>query len=321
MIFRLSSLSWILAVLFLLVAVVPAQRGEAGELTAEQIQAMRGQRQNAVKTKQKGDIIKEGADDAAAGEKWALMTPEERLAANVRRGSKSHCRFVAVCRPPKLLPGESGTLMITAILQGQAVLSSPLQMTMTPRVNLGSASLGALVAHPALPGTIAKAYLGRPVYENTAVFEVPVTMGNEVRLGEKTSVAVDLQFDVYNGDSGRAVGRFIELVRVDVEVAPHLDPQIVGRKTKSQDEPKSVSIAPPKPTNSETTNTIKPDSNAMSGTAVVIPAGGPELVEVDEPATPGDLPPTGGDGGGVPFMLIIGGGVFLLAVLLRMRKS
>jgi predicted RecA/RadA family phage recombinase len=320
MIFCLSSLSRILAVLFLLVAVVPAQLGEAGELTAEQIQAMRGQRQNAAKAKQKGDFKEEAADDAAAGARWAAMTPGERLAANVRRGSKSHCRFVAVCRPPKLLPGESGTLMITAILQGQAVLSSPLQMTMTPRVNLGSVSLGDLVAHPALPGTMAKAYLGRPVYENTAVFEVPVTMGNDVRLGEKTSVSVDLQFDVYHGESGLPVGRFIERVTTNVDVAPHIDPQIVGRKTKSQDEPEAVSIAPPKPTNSETTT--KPDSNAMGGTAVVIPAGGSELVEVDEPATSGDLPPTGGDGGGVSFMMIIGGGVFLLAMLvLLMRKN
>jgi hypothetical protein len=324
MIIRLSSLSRILAVLFLIVAVMPAQRSESGELTAEQIQAMRGARQNAAKANKQKALGKEegeGGADAESSGKWATMTPEERLAANTRRGSKAHCRFVAVCRPPKLLPGQSGTLIISAILQGKSVLPSPLQMTMTPRVKLGSVSIGNLVAHPALPGTIAKAYLGRPVYENTAVFEVPVTMGKDVKIGEKTSVTVDLQFDVYDGDSGRALGRYIERVTTDVDVAPHVDPPIAGRQAKQEDEPEPVAVAPTETTDSEAA--ANPDSKAMSGTAaVVVPTVAPEPVDVDESATSGELPPTDGDSLSISIMLTVVGGALLLGIIaLRMRKK
>jgi len=61
MIIRFRNLSRILAVLFLTVAIVPAQRGEGGELTAEQIEAMRGARQNAaLKAQQKALGKKDG---------------------------------------------------------------------------------------------------------------------------------------------------------------------------------------------------------------------------------------------------------------------
>jgi hypothetical protein len=322
MIISLSSLSRILAVLTLLAAVVPAQRGESGELTAEQIEAMRGARQSAGKAKQKalGKEDGEGGADDSQSARWAAMTPEERLAANTRRGSKAHCRFVAVCRPPKLLPGQSGTLVISAILQGQSVLPSPLQMTMTPRVKLGSVSLGDLVARPALPGTIAKAYLGRAVYENTAVLEVPVTMGKDVTLGGKTSVAVDLQFDVYDGDSGRALGRYIERVTTDVDVAPHVDPQIAGRQAQQEDEPEPVAIAPTGTTDSEVA--AAPGSEAMSGTAAVVATVAEEPVDVDESAVSGELPPTDGDSLTISTMLtLIGGALLLVIIALRMRKN
>lgn len=318
MIFRLPSLSRTLAVLFLLVAVVPAQRGEGGELTAEQIQAMRGARQKAGKTKELDQA--DGNNDA----NWVSMTPEARLAANTRRGSKAHCRFEATCRPPKLLPGQSGVMMITAILHGQAVLTAPLQMIMTPRSTPGTISIGNLEARPALPGTLAKAYVGRPVYENTAVFEVPVTMGNDAKLGAKMAVAVDLQFDIYHGGSGQAVGRFIERVTTDVEVAAHVDPRIAGRSAKQKVEPESVPVAPPEPASNEVTNANPTtlDSNAMGGTAANVPVAVPEPVEVGEPTTSDDLPPTETGDSSMPYVLIAGGGVFmLLIVLLLMRKK
>lgn len=324
MIIRFPNLSRILAVLFLTVAMVPAQRGEGGELTAEQIEAMRGARQNAaLKAQQKalGKKDGEGGDSPDSG-KWANMTPEERLAANTRRGSKAHCRFVAVCRPPKLLPGQSGTLMISAILQGESVLASPLQMTMTPRVKAGTVSMGDLVAHPALPGAIAKAYLGRPVYENTAVFEVPVTMGKDVQIGGKASVVVDLQFDVYNGNSGQAVGRFIERVATDIDVAPHVDPQIAGRKAEPEDQPEPVAAAPIGAEDSG--SATKPDSTAMGGTAAeVAPADAPETAGADdESSMSGELPPTEDDSlSGTTLLTVIGGALLLAIIALRMRKS
>lgn len=318
MIFRLSSISRILAVLILIVAVVPAQRGEVGgeQLTAEQQKAMRMLRAKGDKPQEAGEA------DSEAAARWEAMSPEERLAANIRRGSKAHCRFVAACRPPKLLPGQSGVLMITAILQGQAVLPAPLQLKMTPRVKVGSVSLGALAAHPALPGTMAKAYINRPVYENTAVFEVPVTMGNDAKLGQKTPLAVDLEFDLYDGKSGQAIGRFIERVSADVEIAPHVDPEVAGRANKPKVTPKPVVAVEPVNKQSSQEDATKPDGNAMGGKATEVPVAGAKPAEVVEPATSGDLPPTETGGIGMPYMLVIGGGAFLLVIaLLLMRKK
>ncbi|MFT7536033.1 MAG: hypothetical protein ACI85K_001987 [Hyphomicrobiaceae bacterium] len=315
MIFRLSSISRILAVLLLFVAVIPAQRGE-GELSSEQIEAMQSQRS----ADGKGRSEKESATDRK--NRWEAMTPEERLDSNIRRGSKAHCRFVATCRPPKMLPGQSGVMMITAILSGQSVLPAPLQMQLTPRVQPGAVAIGSLSPRPALPGTIAKAYLGRPVYENTAVFEVPVTMGNDAKLGSKALIAVDLQFDIYHGDTGQTIGRFIERVTTDVEVAPYVDPPVSNRTPKVQ--PKPAPIAPIEVTNPDAnpSNVIEPDSNAMSGTVTEVPVDAPEPVEVDAPATPSKLPPTdSGEGLGLPSILAIGGGAFLLVMVLLLKRK
>ena len=77
-----------------------------------------------------------------------------------------------------------------------------------------------MTMRPAALGTIHKGYLGRPVYENTAVFEVPVTLSQSAKLGEKVSVALEFEFDVYDGDSAQVVGRFTERVNAVIEVAP-----------------------------------------------------------------------------------------------------
>ena len=154
------------------------------------------------------------------------MTPEELLESRKRRGSRGQCRFVATMRPPKLLPGQSGTLIVTAILQGKSVMQAPSPVEMTPRVSPGFATLGALSARPAPMGTIHQGYLGRPVYENTAIFEVPVSVSSSVKLGETVPVAIDLEFDIYDGDSTRVVGRFIERVQTTFSVAQHVDPPV-----------------------------------------------------------------------------------------------
>ena len=319
MILRLPSISRLLAGFLILATVLPAQEAGQGEgLTPEQIKAMRVARGNL-------DVQAEGQKDTDGDAKWQAMTPEERLNAGMRRGSQAHCQFVAACRPPKLLPGQSGTLMITAILKGAAVLPAPLDMIMTPRVIPGQVAVGALAARPALPGTIAKAYLGRPVYENTAVFEVPVTMGPEAKLGQKQEIAVDLQFDIFHGDSGQTVGRFLERVSAQVEVAPNIDPAVSGRVGKPKIQVEAVPITGDA-TEQPAVGAGSPDSvePAMGGMAADAPVSGAEPDQEVVPATSSGnaLPPTVAEEAGMPWMLVAGGGVFLLViVMLLMRKK
>lgn len=319
--FRFQSISRILAVLLLVGTVASAQEEQGGALSPEAIKALRSARGDKAETS-------EGEKPDESRRNWKDLTPEERLDASLRRGSKAYCRFVAACRPPKLMPGQSGTLLITAILQGQSVLPAPLQMTMTPRVPGDMVSVGSLAAHPAEPGTMAKAYIGRPVYENTAVFEMPITMAATAKLGQKQPVAVDLQFDIYSGDSGQAVGRFVERVSTDIEVAPYVEPAVNGRSTPPpQDAAQPVPVAPAASSNDEgrsDASASKPADDAMGGVALPVPALGTGPEEVLEPQSTGgsELPPTGSEGGGVPPMLIVGGVAFLLVmVLLLMRKK
>jgi hypothetical protein len=313
MTFRFQRLSPILAVLMLFSA-LSAQEGGRGVKSPAELRKARQE----LSDKEIGEN---------KGGKWANMTPEERLNASIRRDAKGHCRFVAACRPAKLMPGESGTLLISAILQGSAVLPAPLQMTMTPRVPAESLAVGDMIVQPAEPGVLAKGYLGRPVYENTAIIEVPVTMGSSAQIGSKQSFAVDLQFDIYDGTSTQIVGRFLERVSTEIEVGQHIDPAVAGRSNQSngrgeQPEPadkgaqEPVSVTPPA--------TPSEGSAALSGAAASV-AGG-ENAPAKTPATTveddqGTLPPPVPTQNSYLLFAAIGLPMLILVILILMRRK
>jgi hypothetical protein len=247
------------------------------------------------------------------------MTPEERLAAGTRRGSKAHCRFVASCRPPKLLPGQSGTLMISAILQGDSVLPAPLQLNVTSRTPVDAINVGALTARSASIGTIAPAYVGRPVYENTAVFEVPITMGSSAELGAKQNLALDLQFDVYSGVSAQVIGRFVERVSVDIDVMQYHDPAVIGRAAGAQprvDDP--VHTEPVEPVASRDADSDVMATEDLNGRVNKVEV---EMSEPSDASSDQQLPPT--EGLPVPSFgfLIVGAGAVLLVIVIVLLRS
>jgi hypothetical protein len=92
----------------------------------------------------------------------------------------------------------------------------------------GSLMLGALSPQPAGPGRLAAAYLGRPVYDNYAVFEVPVTMAGDAALGSKHVAAVDMRFDLFDGNTAQPIGRFVDRVSMEIEVGRVADPDVRG---------------------------------------------------------------------------------------------
>ncbi|MFN3241777.1 MAG: hypothetical protein ACE37K_09725 [Planctomycetota bacterium] len=310
MTFRLPKLSLILAALASLVSALPAQEG-SGDLQAE-LEARRNKLAQKRQAQRDGEI----------GESKP-MTAEEILEARKRRGSRGQCRFVTAMRPPKLLPGQSGTMLITAVLQGRSVMPAPSQVAMTAQPSK-LVQVGSLLARPAQVGTIHEAYRGRPVYENTAVFEVPVTLTPEAKLGDKAQVAVDLEFDIYDGRTAQAVGRFIERVQAQVEVAPYADPEVEGRKMREDQTERAEPVTPPSAANGDNVGPAgsqKPD--AMSGNAnTVAPPQPREPVETETSDPVDDLPMASTEEGGFPTMLIVGGGAILLViVLLLMRKK
>lgn len=291
-----------------LAAFAPCQKRSAEGLNDEQTARLE---------KAKAAMEKSGDGER---EEWANLTPEERLARNVTNGASAYCRFVASCRPPKLLPGQSGVLYVTALLQGNAVLPSPAPIEVLPRTKSNPISLGSLAVQPADAGKLAQAYLGRPVYDNFAVFEVPVTMGPEAKIGEKHGVYLDLKFDLYDGNSAQPVGRFIDRVSTEIEVGAAPDPVVQGGVKKPAVQPAAatpqepVEAAPPTERGDEVVT-------AREDQPVAVPAGAASATDVDPAPAWSTPPPTAETGDGLPLPLLLGGGALVVVILLLLLRK
>lgn len=297
----------------LLAALLPCQAEEVGgESDVRQVEIERRMKEA-------------GGQRGAAGEKESEenLTPEQRLARNVTSGAGAYCRFQASLVPAKLLPGQSGTLKVLATLQGNAVIPSPAPMEMVGLLQQGMVTLGALAPVPAELGRLATAYLGRPVYDNYAIFDVPVTMSADATLGSKHIAAVDMRFDLYDGNSAQPIGRFVDRVSLSIEVGSVPDPQVRGLAA-------AAVVAPAGATSAAL---AVPDGLPVGGPDAAGPRRLDGKVLVAEPAPPAgatDAPPAadpaaptvGDDAGGVPLPLLLGGGAALvvIGILLLRRK-
>jgi hypothetical protein len=293
-----------------------AQRGGEGAVTEEE-QLRR--KQAALEAQDLGDV-KEGK--GGKEEELDNLTPEQRLARNIRHGATNFCRFVASAKPAKLMPGQSGTIVLTAVLQGDAVMPSPAPFEVTSTPAQGLATLGTAQFKPAAVGKIAKAYLGRPVYDNTADIEVPVTMAAAATIGQKQTVSIEMRFDLYDGNSAQTVGRFIDRASVEIEVGQAADPAVRFPERSDSGAVPDAGTGGEAATVAAEERPAAPAGQALGGAAPVV---------VDAPADPVAAPSAGAaqpglgaDGGegslGVPLM--VGGGILLvgLIVLLVRRK-
>lgn len=306
---RLSKLSFLLAILSCLTTAIAAQEGEGGDLP-EKLQASR--RKLAQKRARSDAEIIETKE----------MSPEALRNARKLRGSRGQCRFVATVRPPNLLPGQSGTLLITAILQGHSVLTAPAQVVMTPRPNGNTVQYGELTARPARVGTIHEAFRGRPVYENTAVFEVPITLSPTAKLGDRAALAMELEFDVHDGKTGQSTGRYIEQVQAQVEIAPNVDPEVEGREVRDPAPQAPEPVAASSEAPSRAPETAPSAAEALSGAPAEVVGAPTETAPAPaEPAAEDALPPIAAASGGSSWLLPVGGGAALLVLLLVLARK
>lgn len=306
---RLTKLSLLLTLIACCGAALPAQE-KPGALQRQ----MEKQRKKLAQKRERGDGVEvEGVEDTS---------PEALRNARRMRGSRGQCRFVPAMRPPQLLPGQSGTLLITAILQGNSVLQAPAQLVVTPRTNGDVVQLGELKARPAKVGTIHAGYRGQPVYENTAVFEVPVTISSAAKLGDRAQVALELEFEIHNGDSAQMVGKFIERVQTQVEIAPYVDPVVEAASSRDAAEPAGEVPAPsaPEPRPSRPAADAGAGGDALGGAASAAEEV-PVPVNAAEQGDGGELPPTVVSEGQFPTPLVVGGGVLLLVIALMILRK
>jgi hypothetical protein len=295
----------ILLALVCLNAIAPCQNGEAGEEGANPDVT---RRLNEAKEKSQG----RGDKDT---EKKENLTPEQMLARNITSGASAFCRFYATVKPTKLMPGQSGVVSVAAILLGDAVIPSPPPMELIGAAQQGVIGVGAMSFQPAQPGKHAKGYLGRPVYDNYAIFEVPVTVSSDAEIGKKQRVAIDMRFDLYDGNSGQPVGRFVDQVSTEIEIGRALDPAVAMARDGAARSSAKTAVEPI----AQQVTEPKPQPRVLEG-EVITPAAAPTPV----PQQPEDAPeiPVGVDTGEtlLPLPMLVGGGVLLLLIVLMLAR-
>lgn len=311
-----------LSPLLLLVALLPAQEDRLSEREAEMERRIRERAEQGGRL-ERGKVDPTGKEESE--EDLKSLTPEERLARNVRHNASSFCRFVAAVKPSKLMPGQSGTVMVSALLSGQAVLPAPAPVEMIGSPQQGVATLGNLTVRPAEPGSLATAYNGRPVYDNYAIFEIPVTISGDAVVGTKQTVGIDLRFDIYDGASAQPIGRFIDRVTAEVEIGRSAEVAHVQRASDVREDPASVPD-----TAAPAASDAVPPSPAPAEDAQRVIAGSEPPADVQPPAVP-DEPAAGTEvdtdwsklreGGGTSSWLVwAGGGVLLLVLVLMLAR-
>jgi len=309
--------------LIALVSLLPAQ-GRSGDAEFERAERERMRQEGRAKAGAKGELTEEQEKARALREEEELknMTPEQRLARNITSGAGAYCRFTTSVREGKLMPGQSGTLLVTATLQGAAVMPSPPPVELTAPAQQGVVSLGALAVRPADIARLAPGYAGRPVYDNYVVFELPVTLSPEAQVGKKVQAVIDLRFDLYDAATAQPIGRFVDRALADIEVGAEPNPQVSLPSSSSP--PPAVA----NPAIGATAAEGKPEDRASPSSAAVGGNALPSAVSND--VTPPAPPQAANDAQmlvvpeseGLPLWPIVaGGGLVLVLVVLLARKK
>jgi hypothetical protein len=245
------------------------------------------------------------------------LTPEQRMARNITSGASAFCRFSASVSPAKLMPGQTGTLKVLAALQGNTVMPAPAPLELVAPAQQGALLLGRLAAQPASNGRLAAAYLGRPVYDNYAIFEVPVTVAGDAPMGSKHVASIDMKFDLYDGGSAQPIGRFLDRVGLEIEVGRVADPEVQGLARPAA-EP-APAVAPPSAPTPAGDGAAPAASSPLQGN-VVVPDAAPTTAPAEPAAGDGPAPVVAPEA--LPLPLLVGGGaVVLLVVAMLLRRK
>jgi hypothetical protein len=241
--------------------------------------------------------------------------------------ARGHARFDGAIQPRRLMPGQSGKLLVTMMLEGDSVMPSPSTLTMTAAQ--GGMGLGSWALLPAQVGRIAPAYMGQPVYDNWAVIEATVTMPTDARIGEKRNAVLELEFDLHSGATGQALGHFRESVTVPCEVGVAANPAVLGGVPAGVGAAAQPAAEPVKKFEDAKGEVAAPQSTANSGSR------SPQAADLTDPTPAPTAPPVDTEVGSSAelapsaeestkdSLLFVGGGaaaVIVLVALLLMRR-
>jgi hypothetical protein len=268
-----------------------------------------------MKVSDDGDLAEsEAGEEGRAGK----VAPDP----NARRRGAAFLQFRVHTRPARLMPGESGTLIVTALLKGNAVLPAPNPLQMTSPPQQGQLAFGAPAFREAGPARLEKAFLGRPAYDNFVIMELPLTLGPDAKVGTKLPVNIALDYELLDGEQGTSLGRFSDAAIGAVEVGRAPDPAVQGgyqRPDFGELLPATQRIeSVPAAAVPTATNPLP----AISGAAAAVPEQPESVPTVAAGGEPERPMPLVAQDEGLPWALILGGaGLLALVLLLALRKK
>lgn len=239
-------------------------------------------------------------------EEWEIDFERRKAAFRPKRNhsSRGRCRFDWSLQPEQLMPGQTGVLKIMMIMESNAVMRSAADLTASQRAPAGNLALGDMTLGPPRISKLAKAYQGKPIYDDWALLEMPITMAADAPPGSQQAALVEADFELHDGVSGTSMGRYRKVIRVTCTVGAEVQESATG--------PSGPSGGP-----EDAARSVSGDPTALAG-GESQPATG-QAVQVDEEASGSSPQPDGGfatEGSGTSLLvgavLIVGVGLLLL---------
>jgi hypothetical protein len=261
-----------------------------------------------------GQDIPPGGDatEREAGGDTPPPEPERTDLKTLREGLERYAAPVVAVRPGRLAPGQNGELHLILALQGSTVLRPDGHFRLDYASEQGPVSLGGWTPRPPAPATLAKAFAGQAVYDNTMVVVVPIAVAADAPHGP-ARVTLTVESDVFDGDSGELRGRFGATAQGDVTIGAPL-PKPIPQARAAAPGPS----VPGGATGGSTTTRIDDREGVRTAPVAGIdarePDADPDVVAPDRPTSPSALP--GGQGSII--WIGAGSGVVILLLVLAM---
>lgn len=240
------------------------------------------------------------------------------------RTARGQCRFDVSVRPARLLPGQTGTLVLTMILESDAVMEAPASLTLEEPPQHAHLSVGPMTIQPPEPGGLAAAYAGRPVYDNWAMATMPIRVAENAPLGSTQQIGLNARFALHQGATGTPLGEFGQRLQVNCEIGVAHEPQVAFAAAGDEVQRPAAAEAPP-PAPEGPAAAAAPAGGAKPRAPVAEPAEQPpQPVPAAAARSPeggeADLPPSAGTDLVSLWPLGAGAAVLLVLVVLLARR-
>ncbi|MEE9125608.1 MAG: hypothetical protein V3U11_00560 [Planctomycetota bacterium] len=169
------------------------------------------------------------------------MPPEQ-----LRRHGGGFFDATVMVRPPRLAPGETGDLYVHVTLRGPAVVLPGARIEARYKRAQGPLALGSQEPKPARLGARKTRFKGKPVWDDSLTFKIPVTVRSDAKHGE-TPFEGTVMLEITHGDTGDMIGRFQAVAPGRIEIGrpfPRPVPQVGGRAAAGSSPIKGRGVKP-----------------------------------------------------------------------------